>query len=304
MRFEINTNKVNALKAALTLRPDSIAYGDDACAIRCAAAWDQMTDAAIAEASTAGIALYAVTPQLLASTAEVARFAGRAADLVAAGFDGIIVNNLGLLEALRRDRPEVADSARLIAGRRINTYNSGDLSVLARMGFRRATANIELNADGIAALTPPPGLSLSMLGYGPLSLAYSRMCYVMSLKGEVEYDDCGLACEKEGLDLGARDQTPVFRLYGREIQSTRRFCAARALARLNGRVGVLELYLPHRDGLAEVSTALALLRDAAAGTLDAAALADGEAALAAAGRFGLCNGSLFGLPGAAHAMAS
>lgn len=302
MRFEINTNKVKALKAALTLGVDSIAYGDDSCTIRCNAAWDQLTETTIANARESGLSLHLVTPQLLTSSDEVSRFASRAADLIEQGFTGLIVNNMGLLEAMRRTTPSALKKATLIAGRRINTYNSKDLIVLSRMGFRRATANIELNLEGISALQPPEGMTLSMLGYGPLSLAYSRMCYVMSLKGEAEYDHCGLACEKEGLDLGAKGQKPVFRLYGREILSSRRFCAAQALRRLSHRVGVLEVYLPHVEATAELSGAIALLKDAMTGGLDVSEVKAREQALADDMALELCNGALFGLPGAAHAI--
>lgn len=303
MQIEIHVNKTNALKAAWQLGADAIAYGDDACAIRCDAAWSHLTPALIGQSLEACSTLNLVTPQLLTSSDEVSRFAARAADLIDLGVTGLVVNNLGLLEALRRARPAALEKVALIAGRRINTYNSRDLAVLARIGFGRATANIELNAAGIAALAPPPGMTLSMLGYGPLSLAYSRMCYVMSLKGETEYERCGIACEHESLDLGAQGQQPVFRLYGREILSARRFCAARALPRLAGRIAMLEVVLPSPSATAELRSAIDLLRSTAAGDLAPAEIGTRETTLATQTPAGLCNGALFGLPGAALASA-
>jgi len=300
MRIEVNVNNLGALKVAQTLEADSIACGDDACAIRCALLWKQLTPSVIARTLAACPTLYLVTPQLLTGAEEVSRVALRAVELIEAGFTGLIINNIGLMEAMRRCRPDVLDRVTLIAGRRINVYNSRDLAVLARMGFRRATVHIELSADGIAALRPPDGLTLGMLGYGPLSLAYSRMCYVMSLKGKVDYDRCGIACERESLDLGATGEKPVFRLYGREIQSARRFCAAHALPRLAGHIGVLEVYLPGGDAGEELAAAIALLKAAASGEIGVSAIDARERAVAAISRLDICNGALFGLPGAAH----
>jgi collagenase-like PrtC family protease len=302
-KFELHVNKPGTFRAAAGFSPDSIAVGDDSCAIRCAASWNALNESLIQEVGSRCRNLYLITPQLLAERAEVADFARLVARLVGLGFNGVIFNNIGLLDVVRDEHPGLLDRVRIMAGRRLPTYNSRDLGVLRRMGFTRATLSVELSVDDIRAFQIPAGLELAMMGYGPLSLAYSRMCYTMSMKGETEYEHCGIACEKEGLDLGSTGEDPVFLLYGREILSARRFCAARAMPLLSSKLDVIEIVLQKVDAIAEVARAMQLLAAASAADAPPMAIAEGESELAALVKYGLCNGTLFGRPGVAYVTA-
>jgi len=100
-----------------------------------------------------------------------------------AGVDAVIVQDLGLLRAVREALPHV----RIHASTQFNTHASDTLSVLAERGVSRVTLARETSLAEIATLASAAadrGIEIESFVHGALCLCYSGQCLLSSLVGQ------------------------------------------------------------------------------------------------------------------------
>jgi putative protease len=95
-----------------------------------------------------------------------------------AGVDAVIVQDLGLLRAIRQSLPEV----RIHASTQIDIMNPDGVLALAEAGASRVTLARELTIDGIAACATA-GVEVETFVHGALCYCYSGQCLMSSLIG-------------------------------------------------------------------------------------------------------------------------
>ncbi len=100
------------------------------------------------------------------------------ADAWAAGVDAVIVQDLGLLRALRTSLPEV----RIHASTQIDAMNPDGVQALAEAGVSRVTLARELSIDGIAACAAT-GIEVESFVHGAICYCYSGQCLMSSMIG-------------------------------------------------------------------------------------------------------------------------
>lgn len=95
-----------------------------------------------------------------------------------AGIDAVIVQDLGLMRALRLALPEV----RIHASTQIDVQNPDGIGALASLGASRVTLARELSLEAIAACAAA-GLEVETFVHGALCYSYSGQCLLSSLIG-------------------------------------------------------------------------------------------------------------------------
>lgn len=96
-----------------------------------------------------------------------------------AGVDAVIVQDLGLLRALRDTLPHV----RVHASTQIDAHNAASVAVLASMGVSRVTLARELSVAEIGALCAGADVELESFVHGSLCFCHSGQCLMSSLIG-------------------------------------------------------------------------------------------------------------------------
>lgn len=122
-------------------------------------------------------------------TANIALLPGELGDALnlvaeawAAGVDAVIVQDLGLIRAMRKVLPAV----RIHASTQINTHSSATIISLAEKGISRVTLARETSIDEIAALVASGrtvGVEIESFVHGALCMCYSGQCLLSSLIG-------------------------------------------------------------------------------------------------------------------------
>jgi U32 family peptidase len=97
----------------------------------------------------------------------------------AAGVDAVIVQDLGVLSAIRAALPHV----RIHASTQLNAHNIATVNTLAGMGVSRVTLARELSIPEIASLAKNSTVELESFGHGALCVCYSGQCLMSSLIG-------------------------------------------------------------------------------------------------------------------------
>lgn len=97
----------------------------------------------------------------------------------AAGVDAVIVQDLGLLRAIRESLPHV----RIHASTQLNTHNSMTAEVLASLGVSRVTLAREMSSAEIAHIVAATSVEIECFVHGALCVCYSGQCLMSSLIG-------------------------------------------------------------------------------------------------------------------------
>lgn len=133
-------------------------------------------------------------PQLAAVTAQMAA-------AKAAGFDGVVVGNLGLLQLARE-----MGWVNIVADYPLNCFNDVALQYLSGQEISRAVLSPELSLEQIAAFSYLGNLPLEILVHGNLPLMVSEQCVTGSVLGGRTADTpCSMPCLKHQYFL--QDQT-------------------------------------------------------------------------------------------------
>ena len=188
----------------------------------------------------------------------------------AVGVDAVIVQDIGLLWAMRRVLPHV----RVHASTQINSHNTLTLQALARLGVKRVTLAREVSIEEIGVLAEAP-VEVETFVHGALCVCYSGQCLMSSLIGRRSANrgtcaqPCRLPYELVDVD-GAVVETP-----GVHLLSPKDLAGVSVLGRL-ARTGVSALKIEGRMKSAEY---VALVTGVYRGALDRAfADPDGYAA--------------------------
>jgi putative protease len=169
-----------ALRAAVNNGADAVYLGVDKFNARRGA--ENFTLANLAEtvrfAHVAGVRVY-LTLNVLVLEREM----DEALDVVdaawAAGVDAVIVQDLGVLSAIRTALPSV----RVHASTQMNAHNAATVATLAELGVTRVTLARELSVSEIASLVRTSSVELESFGHGALCVSYSGQCLMSSLIG-------------------------------------------------------------------------------------------------------------------------
>jgi collagenase-like PrtC family protease len=123
-------------------------------------------------------------------------------------------NDLGAVRCMR-GRP-------FIAGPHLNVYHGDTLAWLAGLGARGCVAPVEMDRDALAALSAarPGGLSMEILVWGRMPLAFSARCFT-ARHHRLRKDNCEFRCldYPDGLPAVTGEGQPFFALNGIQTQS-------------------------------------------------------------------------------------
>lgn len=187
---------VEALHAAICHGADAVYLGLPAFNARRSA--DNFTLESFAEACryahARGVRIY-VTMNIMVLQDEMAHALSLAREAWLAGADAFIVQDLGLVEALKRSIPEV----RIHCSTQMNIHNAAGVRAAARLGAERVTLARELSLGEIRALAEEArglGLEVEAFVHGALCVCYSGQCLMSSLIGgrSANRGACAQAC--------------------------------------------------------------------------------------------------------------
>lgn len=97
----------------------------------------------------------------------------------AAGIDAVIVQDLGLLHAVREKLPHV----RVHTSTQVNAHNSATIQTLAGLGVSRVTLAREVSLEEIAGFVALDSVQIEAFVHGALCVCYSGQCLMSSLIG-------------------------------------------------------------------------------------------------------------------------
>src|SRR5262249_17412254 len=135
-------------------------------------------------------------------------------ELTAAGVDAVIVQDLGVLHAIRRWFPKLE----LHASTQMAVHNQAGVVALKGLGFSRVVLARELTAEEVAAITgESSGVETEGFVHGALCYAYSGRCVLSAQtlgrsgnRGKCSYS-CRDSFEVTGAPMTLRDGSPVRR---------------------------------------------------------------------------------------------
>ena len=110
-----------------------------------------------------------------------------------AGFDGVAVGNLGLLQTAKEQGWDT-----IVADYQMNIFNDVTLQFLSRQEISRAVLSPELSLEQIAEFSYLGNLPLELIVHGNLPLMVSEQCVCGSvLGGRTAQKQCSMPCMKE-----------------------------------------------------------------------------------------------------------
>ncbi|WP_417696803.1 peptidase U32 family protein [Psychromonas sp.] len=130
--------------------------------------------------------------------------------LVNTGIDGIIVQDLGLFNLVKKFFP----SLHIHASTQLTTHNEGQVMFLAKIGATRANLSRELNLSEIKSLTAlahDNDVLTEVFVHGALCIAFSGQCYSSSVSvgNSGNRGRCSQACRDEYEETNAGNKYPL-----------------------------------------------------------------------------------------------
>ena len=125
-----------------------------------------------------GVKTY-LTLNTLANDSALPAAAERAKEACRLGIDAIIVQDLGVMMAVRKAAPEVP----LHASTRLSIHNLEGVKMAAAMGFRRVILARELSRRELAYICRNSPIETMVFVHGALCMCYSGQCYMSALTG-------------------------------------------------------------------------------------------------------------------------
>ena len=132
------------------------------------------------------------------------RAAGLASDL---GADGIIIQDLGLIRAVRRALPELP----LHASTQMSLHNLAGVEAAAEMGLTRAVLARELSFEEIKFITSHASIETEVFVHGALCFCHSGQCYMSAMIGRRSGNRgmCAQPCRMKYSLTGSMDEYPL-----------------------------------------------------------------------------------------------
>jgi len=125
-----------------------------------------------------GVKVY-VTLNTLASDRELPLVAEAARTASRCGADAILVQDLGVLRAIRETVPEMP----LHASTQMTIHDLDGVRMAAAMGLSRVVLSRELSRDDIAYICANAPIETEIFGHGALCMCYSGQCYMSAVIG-------------------------------------------------------------------------------------------------------------------------
>ena len=169
-----------ALQAALANGADAVYLGGKTFSARAFA--DNFTLEQIAQAVRLAHLWHAkiyVTLNTLISDEEMPEALYYAGELYHAGVDAIILQDIGLMTALRRLLPDLP----LHASTQMSIHNAAGCNFLASQGLERVILARELSLEDIARVRSAADIELESFVHGALCICYSGQCLFSSMVG-------------------------------------------------------------------------------------------------------------------------
>ena len=123
------------------------------------------------------------------------------------GADGIIIQDLGLISAIRRALPDIP----LHASTQMSIHNLAGVQAAAEMGLTRAVLARELSREEIAYITKNAPIETEIFVHGALCFCHSGQCYMSSLIGRRSGNRgmCAQPCRMQYSLGGRMDDYPM-----------------------------------------------------------------------------------------------
>ena len=125
----------------------------------------------------------------------------------AMGADGLIVQDLGLVSAIRRTLPDIP----LHASTQMSLHNLAGVEAAAEMGLTRAVLARELSLEQIKFITKHASIETEVFVHGALCFCHSGQCYMSSLIGRRSGNRgmCAQPCRMQYSLGGRMDDYPL-----------------------------------------------------------------------------------------------
>lgn len=162
--------------------------------------------AAVSYCHLRGVKVY-LTLNTLLTDREMAEGARLAAEASGLGIDAVLVQDLGLLRAIRQSAPDLP----VHASTQMSLYNLEGVRMAADMGMTRVVLARELSADQIAFICAHAPIEIEVFGHGALCMCYSGQCFMSSVIGGRSGNRglCAQPCRMKYGWAGKADGTPL-----------------------------------------------------------------------------------------------
>ncbi len=130
--------------------------------------------------------------------------AGLASDL---GADGIIIQDLGLIKAVRKALPDLP----LHASTQMSLHNLAGVQAAADMGLTRAVLARELSLEQIRYITKHASIETEVFVHGALCFCHSGQCYMSAMIGRRSGNRgmCAQPCRMQYRLTGSNEEHPL-----------------------------------------------------------------------------------------------
>ena len=130
--------------------------------------------------------------------------AGLASDL---GADGIIIQDLGLIKAVRKALPDIP----LHASTQMSIHNLAGVEAAAQMGLTRAVLARELSLEEIRFITSHASIETEVFVHGALCFCHSGQCYMSAMIGRRSGNRgmCAQPCRMQYTLTGSNEEHPL-----------------------------------------------------------------------------------------------
>ena len=134
--------------------------------------------AAVSYCHLRGVKVYLTLNTLLADRElpDAAQLAGRASEL---GADAVLVQDLGVLRAVRQTAPDLC----IHASTQMTVHNLDGVKACADLGMKRAVLSRELSAAEIEYICDRSPIEIEVFGHGALCMCYSGQCFFSAVVG-------------------------------------------------------------------------------------------------------------------------
>jgi U32 family peptidase len=159
-----------------------------------------------------------VTMNILIKDEELEEAVNYAATLYQMGIDGIILQDIGLADALRKTLPDLP----LHFSTQGTVYNASGVRTAVRLGFKRVVLARELTIDEIRTIAAEQLCELEVFVHGALCICYSGQCHLSRAIGgrSANRGECAQPCRlpyqdengKEGYHLSPKDLCAIDQL--------------------------------------------------------------------------------------------
>ncbi len=148
-----------------------------------------------------------VTLNTLVGDRELADAAGMARLASDLGADGIIIQDLGLIQVIREAVPDIP----LHASTQMSVHNLAGVEACAQMGLTRAVLARELSFEQIAFIAKHAPIDTEVFVHGALCFCHSGQCYMSSLIGRRSGNRgmCAQPCRMQYSMGGRMDDYPL-----------------------------------------------------------------------------------------------